>query len=224
MDRQAQGCGPSRNRTVARANQHRRAGNRGSRASLARVPVGPQGTVQLVSLSSSPVPPMPVLSRPSRAGPSDGYALPLTGLSASTTILKAGQFMTVPLPSGARSRRLSDFRSCLSDGSGNATAAFVPALGEIPTLAATVETKDPFLPLSLVNPEQGFGYDGGVAGNKLRCGGSPVSLPDATAIAALSSRGHQAGILRLPRHQRRAGTLQYQRRGRHPVWHGRSGP
>ncbi len=97
------------------------------------------------------------------SGASDGYALPLTGLSASTTILKAGQFMTVPLPSGAR-RAVCLTSDLVSDGSGNATAAFVPALGEIPTLAATVETKDPFLPLSLVNPEQGFGYDGGVAG------------------------------------------------------------
>ena len=64
--------------------------------------------------------------------------------------------MTVPLPSGAY-RVVCLTADLTSDGSGNATAAFVPALGEIPTLAATVETKDPFLPLALVNPEQGFG-------------------------------------------------------------------
>ena len=85
-------------------------------------------------------------SKPTVAsGASDGYALPLTGLSASTTILKAGQFMTVPCRAGAR-RAVCLTSDLVSDGSGNATAAFVPALGEIPTLAATVETKDPSCP------------------------------------------------------------------------------
>ena len=55
------------------------------------------------------------------AGASDGYALPLTGLSVSTAILKAGQFMTVPLPSGAY-RVVCLTADLTSDGSGNATA------------------------------------------------------------------------------------------------------
>ena len=50
-----------------------------------------------------------------------------------------------------------------------------------------------------------------------------MSLPDATAIAAL-----QAEVIKPVFFAfldiNGGGTLQYQRRGRHPVWHGRSGP
>ncbi len=96
-------------------------------------------------------------------GASNGYALPLTGLSPSTTILKAGQFMTVPLPSGAY-RLVCLTADLVSNGSGKATAQFVPALGEIPTTDVTVETKDPFILFSPTEAVQGFGYDGGVSG------------------------------------------------------------
>ena len=103
-------------------------------------------------------------SKPTVAsGASNGYALPLAGLSPSTTILKAGPFMTVPLPSGAyRTVCLTD--DLVSNGSGTATASFVPALGEIPATGATVETKDPFIAFSLVQSDQGFSYGDGLAG------------------------------------------------------------
>ena len=91
------------------------------------------------------------------AGASNGYTLPLTGM------LRAGQFMTVPLPSGhARAVCLvSDLRA---DATGNATAQFEPALNEIPAEGATVETVDPYIPMSLVDPTQGFGLANGVSG------------------------------------------------------------
>lgn len=97
------------------------------------------------------------------AGASNGYTLPLTGMLASTRILKAGQFMTVPLPSG-HSRAVCLTADLRADGSGNATATFRPALNETPTLGATVETTDPFIPMSPVESEQGFGMADGVSG------------------------------------------------------------
>ena len=103
-------------------------------------------------------------SKPTVAsGASNGYALPLTVLTPSTTILKAGQFMTVPLPSGAyRAVCLTD--DLVASGTGTATANFVPALGEIPATGATVETKDPFIPFALVQSDQGFSFGDGLTG------------------------------------------------------------
>lgn len=97
------------------------------------------------------------------ASATNGYTLPLTGMQPNCLILEAGQFMTVPLPSG-------HFRAvCLgadlrSDASGDATASFVPALGEIPEADAEVETTDPFIPMSLASDRQGFGMADGVSG------------------------------------------------------------
>lgn len=102
-------------------------------------------------------------NRPTVAsGASNGYTLPLTGMTVSSTILPAGSHMTVPLPSG-RKRTVVLTAALVANGSGNGTATFVPALTEVPTLAATVETKDPYIALSAVDPKQGFVYAGGVA-------------------------------------------------------------
>jgi hypothetical protein len=90
------------------------------------------------------------------------YTLPLTGMTASALILRAGQFMTVPLPSGA-SRTVCLTADLVADATGEAVATFEPALPEAPTLGATVETGAPWIAFALTAPEQGFGYDGGVA-------------------------------------------------------------
>ena len=97
------------------------------------------------------------------AGASDGYALPLTGMQPNTRILKAGQFMTVPLPSG-HARAVCLTADLRADGTGAATAAFTPELTETPTLGATVETTDPYVPMSPVAAEQGFALSQGVSG------------------------------------------------------------
>ena len=89
------------------------------------------------------------------AGVSDGYTLPLTGMQPNARILRAGQFMTVPLPSG-HARAVCLTADLRADGSGNATAQFRPDLGEVPTLGVTVETVDPFIPISLVDTRQGL--------------------------------------------------------------------
>lgn len=96
------------------------------------------------------------------AASSPGYTLPLKGLTPSVTILQAGQYMTVPLPSG-RQRAVMLTAPLVSNASGLATAAFVPALGEVPANNATVETKDPFIPFSPVDPVQGFDMSEGIA-------------------------------------------------------------
>lgn len=97
------------------------------------------------------------------AGASDGYTLPLTGMQPNARILRAGQFMTVPLPSG-HNRTVCLTNDLRTDASGNATATFEPALGETPVEGATVETVDPFIPMSPVEPTQGLGSADGVSG------------------------------------------------------------
>lgn len=97
------------------------------------------------------------------AGATDGYALPLTGMTANSLILHAGQYLTVPLPSG-HSRAVCLTADLITDGSGNATAAFRPALNEVPTLGVTVETADPFIPMSPVEARQGLSTSDGVSG------------------------------------------------------------
>ncbi len=95
-------------------------------------------------------------------GASDGYELPLTGLFPSSTILRAGQFMTVPLPSG-RYRAVSLIADLVASGGGTATAQFRPALGETPTGGVTVETLDPFIPMSPVSDTLGLDTVNGVS-------------------------------------------------------------
>lgn len=96
------------------------------------------------------------------SAPGNGYTLPLSGMATSQTILLAGQFMTVPLPSG-RYRTVCLTANLVSNGSGTGTATFEPALGETPTVGVTVETKAAFLPLSLVGSAPGFVQSDGVS-------------------------------------------------------------
>lgn len=97
------------------------------------------------------------------AGASNAYTLPLAGLTPSTTILAAGQYMTVPLPSG-RYRAICLTAPLISDGSGHATAQFAPALGETPSLGVTVESVNPFIPMCPIEDALSIGTDNGVSG------------------------------------------------------------
>lgn len=97
------------------------------------------------------------------SGAGNGYTLPLTGMTPNTIILWAGQHMTVPLPSGhGRAVRLET--NLLTDASGDAIAVFSPALNEIPTLGAAVETAKPFVPVTATNPDNPWGGDDGLSG------------------------------------------------------------
>lgn len=95
-------------------------------------------------------------------GPSNGYTLPLSGMTPSRTILEAGQYMTVPLPSG-RLRAVCLTADLITNGSGQALAQFQPALSEIPAEGVTVETKDPFIPMSPVLDALPWDGDDGIS-------------------------------------------------------------
>lgn len=120
---------------------------------------GPANWFRLNLPCNSHIGPKPVVA----AGATNGYTLPLSGMAVSSTILRAGQFMTVPLPSG-RFRAVTLTADLVSNGSGVGTATFEPALTEVPTLAATIETTAPFIPVARVDSEIGFSHQGGVAG------------------------------------------------------------
>lgn len=89
------------------------------------------------------------------AGANAGATLPLTGLPVSATLLEAGDFMTVPLPSG-HNRLVMLTADLTANGAGEATAQFWPYLNEVPTLAASVETINPYCPMALTSGEQGW--------------------------------------------------------------------
>lgn len=95
------------------------------------------------------------------AGANAGATLPLTGLPVSTTLLVAGDYMTVPLPSG-HERLVMLTADLTSNGAGAATAQFWPYLNQVPTLAATVETIDPFALMALAGSQQGWREEYGV--------------------------------------------------------------
>lgn len=106
-------------------------------------------------------------SRPTvAAGASNGYTLPLAGMTPNTSILQAGQYMTVPLPSGHK-RLVALLVDLVSNGSGNATATFNVALNEVPTTGATVETLDPYVPVSSTDRRTSISYDNAVTGISL---------------------------------------------------------
>lgn len=108
------------------------------RAFLARLK-GVQNWFKVYFPCQSHIGPAPTVD----TGATNGYTLPLTGMSPNTVILEAGQHMSVPLPSGhVRAVRLT--ADLLTDASGKAVAEFGPALNEVPTLGATVETANPY--------------------------------------------------------------------------------
>lgn len=97
------------------------------------------------------------------SSPGNGYTLPLAGLTPNASILTAGQYLVVPLPSG-KYRTLGLTAALNSDGSGNATAQFKPALSETPTIGVTVETLDPFIAMRPAVDTLGLDTDQGVSG------------------------------------------------------------
>lgn len=97
------------------------------------------------------------------SGASDGYSLPLTGMTASTRILAAGQWMTVPLPSG-HNRLVMLAADLETDSSGEAVAQLTVALNETPTGGATVETGEPYCPVALSQSSASLSYTDAVAG------------------------------------------------------------
>lgn len=96
-------------------------------------------------------------------GATDGYTLPLKGMQPSSRILSAGQYMTVPLPSGHQ-RLVCLTADINTDAAGKAVAQFDFELGEVPALDTVVETASPFIPVCNSENRSGFTYDNAVAG------------------------------------------------------------
>lgn len=101
-----------------------------------------------------------------RTGASNGYSLPLGGMSPSTMILEAGQYLTVPLPSG-HFRTVMLTADLVANDSGQGTAQLNVALGETPIVNQTVETANPFIPVRNVDPRVSLSYGGGVSSAQL---------------------------------------------------------
>ena len=120
---------------------------------------GVQNWFKLYLPCQSHIGPAPVVG----ASPGNAYTLPLTGMLANTTILWAGQHMTVPLPSGhKRAVRLE--ADLITNGSGAATAQFSPALNETPVVGAAVETANPYVLVTAASASNPFSTSGGVSG------------------------------------------------------------
>lgn len=132
------------------------------RAFLARLK-GVQNWFKVYLPCQSHIGPAPTVD----TGATNGYTLPLTGMEPDTVILQAGQHISVPLPSGhIRTVRLTE--DLLTDSAGKAVAEFAPALNEVPTLGAAVETANPYVrvaatatrtPIPLSNGISGFVLD-----------------------------------------------------------------
>jgi len=103
--------------------------------------------------------PMPTVGE----GATDGYSLPLVGMQPSTRILSAGQWLTVPLPSG-HARLVNLLADLVTDSSGEATAVCNFALNEAPEEGATVESVNPYCPVSSTDPGIGLSWSNGVGG------------------------------------------------------------
>jgi hypothetical protein len=95
-------------------------------------------------------------------GSTNGYTLPITGMAHSATILTEGQFLTVPLPSGHK-RLVCLTADLVSNGSGNGTATFGPALTEVPTSTTPVEMTNPYCPMNLKARSNGWNRVNGIA-------------------------------------------------------------
>lgn len=97
-----------------------------------------------------------------KAASAAGYTLPLDGMAASTRILSAGQYLTVPLPSGHK-RLVMLMADLITNSSGEATAQLNLALGEIPADNAEVETGEPYVPVICTDGNPELSYDQGVS-------------------------------------------------------------
>lgn len=120
---------------------------------------GPQNSFRFPLPCSTHIGPRPTVG----ADAGDAYTLPLTGMTPNARILRAGQFMTVPLPSG-HARAVCLTADLVADGSGNATAQFKPALNEAPAEDTVVETVEPYVPMSPVETIMGLETANGISG------------------------------------------------------------
>jgi hypothetical protein len=120
---------------------------------------GPQNSFRFPLPCNTHIGPKPLVNGATEAG----YTLPLDGMTPNARILRAGQYITVPLPSG-HARAVCLTADLVSNGAGQATAQFRPALNEVPADNAVVETTTPYVPMSPVEPLMGLDTSQGISG------------------------------------------------------------
>lgn len=120
---------------------------------------GPQNWFRFPLPCNSHIGPKPLVKAATEAG----NTLPLDGMQPNALILRAGQFMTVPLPSG-HARAVCLTADLRADASGEAVAQFRPALNEVPADNAVIETAYPYVPMSPVDAIVGLDTAQGVSG------------------------------------------------------------
>ena len=101
---------------------------------------------------------MPVAATVASSG-AVGQTLPLSGLKPSTRNLRAGDMITVSLPSGDE-QLIGLLRDLVADGSGNATAHLAAPLRETPASGAIVELSEPWALMRASDPV-GWGAEPG---------------------------------------------------------------
>lgn len=89
-----------------------------------------------------------------------GNTLPLQSLPPSTTVLKAGQYITVVMSSGHH-RLAILIADLVSNGAGQGTATFLPGLPGTANAGAAVEVVDPYLMAAFISSRQGWTTENG---------------------------------------------------------------
>lgn len=85
------------------------------------------------------------------AGAVAGNTCPLSGMQPSSTILKAGDHITIP--TGSTFRLVTLTADLVSNGSGAGTAQFRPEIIEAPSVGGTVSIYTPFSPMRLAQDD-----------------------------------------------------------------------
>lgn len=120
---------------------------------------GPQNWFKWPLPCNTHIGPKPLVNAASTAG----NTLPLDGMQPDTLILRAGQFITVPLPSG-HARAVCLTADLRTNSSGEATAQFKPELNEVPADNAVIETVAPYIPMAPTEAVLGLGTSQGISG------------------------------------------------------------
>jgi hypothetical protein len=93
-------------------------------------------------------------------GATAGDRLPLEGLPPNRLILRAGELITVPLPSDHQ-RLVGLTEDLISDANGRAAASIAPELGETPRFGVTVIIDVPFALVRQTSEPPGWDVDVG---------------------------------------------------------------
>ena len=116
----------------------------------------------MIGIARLPLPcQSPVGSAPKVATAGKGRTLALKGMQPNTRHLDAGQYLTIPLPSGHH-RTVILSADLVADASGNGVASFGPPIDETVAVDTVVETGEPFVPMRMTDPDTALAASNGV--------------------------------------------------------------